>query len=410
MSHNARVRGPADAWANVLPVELEILDENLASAINGDDGGCWAPSNPIVIGVSGLVVTGPTVLARGGTLTTTDDPSAFTSPTITCGDGDWPELDRANPLNVRPILIPCATACGVPQSLWTVRRETGALQAFAPMYDLSDGLGPRPSRAYLRIRAHDQATLTNLTVVFRVGATHTSLPTVMPSVRALRVDAMGNAVPMTSQAAGADINGYVFVATPTGAAAWTNNLASQSLSVPIDQNNAVDTSQYDYVLELVEEQGLTGYPWSLVYTPGLLVATTAPVTLAGLQTVDGVVTGTGDGVLVKNQGDPTQNGIYLAAAGAWARAPFLSQASQITQGMVVPIVGYGQTNSFSFWQLQSTITTWTPPQGSTPGTPLVFLPKTDVANPAEGTGYFGHGLLWQSVLATFSEIGDIRPQ
>lgn len=50
------------------------------------------------------------------------------------------------------------------------------------------------------------------------------------------------------------------------------------------------------------------------------VATTADIPLGGLQTIDGVAVQSGDRVLVKNQIDQTDNGIWLAAPGAWARA------------------------------------------------------------------------------------------
>lgn len=53
--------------------------------------------------------------------------------------------------------------------------------------------------------------------------------------------------------------------------------------------------------------------------PAVRAATTAAITLSGLQTVDGVALQAGDRVLVKNQADTTTNGLYTAAAGAWAR-------------------------------------------------------------------------------------------
>jgi hypothetical protein len=49
-------------------------------------------------------------------------------------------------------------------------------------------------------------------------------------------------------------------------------------------------------------------------------ATTANITLSGAQTIDGVSVVAGDRVLVKAQSTASQNGIYVAAAGAWARA------------------------------------------------------------------------------------------
>lgn len=52
----------------------------------------------------------------------------------------------------------------------------------------------------------------------------------------------------------------------------------------------------------------------------VLAATTANITLSGAQTIDGVSVVAGDRVLVKNQTAQADNGIYVAASGAWARS------------------------------------------------------------------------------------------
>jgi hypothetical protein len=52
----------------------------------------------------------------------------------------------------------------------------------------------------------------------------------------------------------------------------------------------------------------------------VVAATTANITLSGAQTIDGVSIVAGDRVLVKNQTAAAQNGIYVAASGAWARS------------------------------------------------------------------------------------------
>ena len=49
------------------------------------------------------------------------------------------------------------------------------------------------------------------------------------------------------------------------------------------------------------------------------VATTTNITLSGLQTIDGYTTLVGDRVLVKNQTNQTENGIYVAATSVWSR-------------------------------------------------------------------------------------------
>ena len=52
----------------------------------------------------------------------------------------------------------------------------------------------------------------------------------------------------------------------------------------------------------------------------VVAATTENITLSGAQTIDGVSIVAGDRVLVKNQTAAAQNGIYVAASGAWARS------------------------------------------------------------------------------------------
>ena len=51
-----------------------------------------------------------------------------------------------------------------------------------------------------------------------------------------------------------------------------------------------------------------------------MVATTANISLSGTQTIDGVSVTAGKRVLVKDQSTGSENGIYVCAAGSWARA------------------------------------------------------------------------------------------
>jgi hypothetical protein len=66
MAHNSRIRAPG-TWASlttVSPSEFELFDTYTFEAINGDDGGTWAPSAQIIIGGLGLSVTGPCALGN----------------------------------------------------------------------------------------------------------------------------------------------------------------------------------------------------------------------------------------------------------------------------------------------------------------------------------------------------------
>ncbi|AZO67387.1 SGNH/GDSL hydrolase family protein [Mesorhizobium sp. M6A.T.Cr.TU.016.01.1.1] len=64
-------------------------------------------------------------------------------------------------------------------------------------------------------------------------------------------------------------------------------------------------------------------------------ATTVNVILHGLQTIDGVLAAVGDRVLVKDQNDPTQNGIYTASEGEWFRAADARTARTLQKGTTV---------------------------------------------------------------------------
>jgi hypothetical protein len=77
MAHNSRIRAPG-TWTNgstLLATEMASFDATIFGCINGDAGGTWNPVAQIVLGGSGLSVTGPaafddiTAATFNGTLT-----------------------------------------------------------------------------------------------------------------------------------------------------------------------------------------------------------------------------------------------------------------------------------------------------------------------------------------------------
>lgn len=80
------------------------------------------------------------------------------------------------------------------------------------------------------------------------------------------------------------------------------------------------------------------------------VASTGELVLSGLQTVDGVALAANDRVLVKNQANGTENGIYIAAADAWERAEDFDASDKITSGLTVP-VAEGAQQVGTVWQI-----------------------------------------------------------
>ncbi|REK64398.1 MAG: hypothetical protein C6P35_12965 [Cohnella sp.] len=82
-------------------------------------------------------------------------------------------------------------------------------------------------------------------------------------------------------------------------------------------------------------------------------ATTANITLSGLQTIDGVALAAGDRVLVKNQTTGSQNGIYTAAEGPWTRATDADVSGKLASGLLV-YVKEGSSNGKKQWRLSNT--------------------------------------------------------
>lgn len=89
------------------------------------------------------------------------------------------------------------------------------------------------------------------------------------------------------------------------------------------------------------------------------IATTANITLSGLQTIDGVSLVDGDRVLVRSQSDTTANGIYMADGGSWSRPPDFDGSGDFVRGTIVAVIS-GTLYSGTVWQL----TTASPAIGS----------------------------------------------
>lgn len=111
-------------------------------------------------------------------------------------------------------------------------------------------------------------------------------------------------------------------------------------------NLATPVSSTDAATKGYVDAAVVGIDWK----PSVRAATTANITLSGTQTVDGVSVIAGDRVLVKNQNTGADNGIYVAAAGAWSRSSDADTSAEVTAGMAV-FVEEGTSNADSGWVL-----------------------------------------------------------
>lgn len=82
------------------------------------------------------------------------------------------------------------------------------------------------------------------------------------------------------------------------------------------------------------------------------VATTANITLSGLQAIDGVTVAEDDRVLVKDQNDLTENGVYAASTGEWARTKDFDSPYDFVRGTTV-VAAQGTLNVGRIYRVSS---------------------------------------------------------
>jgi hypothetical protein len=93
------------------------------------------------------------------------------------------------------------------------------------------------------------------------------------------------------------------------------------------------------------------------HAPVVAVATVNVPVLAGLLVIDGVATVDGSRVLLANQTTQSQNGIWIAHAGAWTRAADWATGSTRAAGEVINVAPGGTTfvTFGACWRLTNTI-------------------------------------------------------
>ena len=86
----------------------------------------------------------------------------------------------------------------------------------------------------------------------------------------------------------------------------------------------------------------------LIPKAAVAAGTTEDITLSSLQTIDTYITASGNRVLVKDQSNPIENGIYVASPGSWDRSSDYDQTPEIKQGTFT-IVLEGNVNINTQW-------------------------------------------------------------
>lgn len=124
-----------------------------------------------------------------------------------------------------------------------------------------------------------------------------------------------------------------------------NFIVTSAANVTLKIDPAVVLATREFVeLRLSEEIG------KLDSKNSVRAATTGPIDLTGLPVLDGIAIRAGDRVLVKDQVQARENGIYVAGGGAWLRAQDANGGAYVTPGLAV-IVEQGAKLADTQWVL-----------------------------------------------------------
>jgi hypothetical protein len=158
-----------------------------------------------------------------------------------------------------------------------------------------------------------------------------------------------------------------------------DGITAAQIRVPLVPVNVQDATSKQYVDNLF--QGLDA-------KASVRIATTTNIAvLTGLAAIDGVTPVANDRILVKNQTTTSQNGIYVAAAGAWARATDADATGDITGGSFV-FVEEGATQGDTGWVVNSN---GTPTIGTDP---ILWTQFSSAGVPTAGIGLSQAGLVF----------------
>ena len=154
--------------------------------------------------------------------------------------------------------------------------------------------------------------------------------------------------------------GTIKLAGNTSLGAETTKLEISETSMLITDSRATKVGlEYaaDYSTDFTNESLITkryadAIASGLIPKAAVLVATTADSGLSGLTTVDGITLQAGDRVLVKDNTDASENGIYIAASGVWARSSDFdgNPDGEVSSGNMIPIIS-GDTQYNTIWVL-----------------------------------------------------------
>ena len=152
----------------------------------------------------------------------------------------------------------------------------------------------------------------------------------------------------------------------------TGDTMTGALTLSGAPSNALHATTKQYVDDLFATGGIA--PFAAVR-----LKTTANHALSGLSAIDGITPSNGDRILVANQTTSSQNGVYVAASGAWSRATDADQSAEFQPARQV-FVQEGATFANTGWAVSSAA-------NPTVGTdPITFTQVSGAASYVAGNG------------------------
>ena len=377
-----------DNLAGAVGIVHNDASGNLSSAliVNSDISPLAAISDSKLANISsaGKVANSATTATSsntGGAIVARDSSGNFSAGTITAS------LTGASSLNVLKagdamtgsLTLPAGSAA-TPALQFNGSTNTGISAATANTLSFDTNGNER-----MNLDAAGNVTISGLN---QTGVVHTSATGLLTTSSIVNNDITDGTIANSKLAAIAstDTPGSIVVRDISG------NFATNMITIDGTVTNPTDVATKAYVDTAVS----TG----LVVKAPALVASTANVTLSGLQTIDGIILNTNDRVLLVGQTDPTQNGLWLAQTSSWTRpADF---ATSTPAGEAYVLVSSGNTNAGASWVC-------TTPNATIDTDPLIFqqfsLPsQTAGANVGVGAGQVfqsksGNTLNFKTILA-----------
>lgn len=194
------------------------------------------------------------------------------------------------------------------------------------------------------------------------------------------------------------------LSSPTSSFSMGSQLLTNLLD-PVSDQDAATKYYVDSVAQGLDVKG------------SVLAATTADITLSGLQNIDGISVSAGDRVLVKNQTAPAENGIYIASASAWSRSPDANTWAELVSAYT--FVETGSTYADTGWvctvnaggTLGVTAVTWSQFSGAgtyTAGTGLTLAGNQfSITNTAVTAGSYGNTNGTTTLVASVNAQGQL---